>query len=246
MSFDASSFRADEPTRAPLYEIRPFPGKGRGIVACSNIPKGTRILCEKPLLTLATEIDSLDDNIVRKVRALSEDKKRQYLSLCKSNTTGNVFTGIFQTNALPCESTPPIVGIFPTICLINHSCVPNSQHSWNSMKNSQMIHAVSDIEEGEEITICYGGQGAFDARRDYLAKSFGFECDCSVCSLPIPERQESDARRTRIEQLDKVVGNMEHAVSKPGTTISTDPILRHISLSLDSKHNLSDRNQTRE
>ena len=246
MSFDASSSRADEPTRAPLYEIRPVTGKGRGIVACSNIPKGTRILCEKPLLTLATEIDSLDDNIERKVRALSKDQLRQYLSLYNTHTNGNAFTGIFQTNALPCESTPPTVGIFPTICLINHSCVPNSQHSWNSMKNSQMIHAVRDIEEGEEITICYGKQGAFDARHDFLIESFGFECDCSVCSLPIPERQESDARRIRIEQLDKVMGNMERAVSKPGITISADPILRHISLSRDSKHNLSDRNQTRE
>ncbi|KAI4628514.1 hypothetical protein J4E83_003064 [Alternaria metachromatica] len=75
-----------------------------------------------------------------------------------------------------------------------------------------------DIEQGEEITICYGEQGAFDARRDFLIESFGFECDCGVCSLPVPERQESDARRIRIEQLDKVMGNMEHAVSKPVST----------------------------
>ena len=238
MSLNASSSLADDSTKAPLYEIRPVTGKGRGIVACSNIPKGTRILCEKPLLTLASKIDSLDDNIMRKVQALSKDQQRQYLSLYNTHTNGNKFTGIFQTNALPCESTPSTVGIFPTICLINHSCVPNSQHSWNSMKNSQMIHAVSDIEQGEEVTICYGEQGAFDARRDYLTKSFGFECDCSVCSLPIPERQESDARRIRIEQLDKVMGNMERAVSKPGISISADPILRHISLSRDSKHNL--------
>jgi len=199
MSLNASSSRAEEPTREPLYEIQPVTGKGRGIVACSNIPKGTQILCEKPLLTLASEIDSFDDGIVRKVRALSKDQQRQYLSLGNSCTKGNVFTGIFQTNALPCESTPPTAGIFPTICLINHSCVPNSQHSWNSMKNSQMIHAVRDIEQGEEITICYGKQGAFDARRDYLIESFSFECDCSVCSLSISERQESDARRIRIE-----------------------------------------------
>lgn len=35
----------------PLFEIKDIPGKGKGLIALSNIPQATRILCEKPILT---------------------------------------------------------------------------------------------------------------------------------------------------------------------------------------------------
>lgn len=43
-------------TTPPLFEVTDVPGKGRGLVACKTIPKGTRILAEKPLITLRIDV----------------------------------------------------------------------------------------------------------------------------------------------------------------------------------------------
>jgi hypothetical protein len=40
----------------PLFESKEFPEEGKGLVARFNIPKGTRILCEKPLLTVRAKL----------------------------------------------------------------------------------------------------------------------------------------------------------------------------------------------
>jgi hypothetical protein len=154
---------------------------------------------------------------LKKVKALSKDQQRQYLSLHNNHSGGNVFSGIFRTNALPCGSGSAIGGVYPTICLINHSCNSNTHHSWNIMTSSETIHALRDIKAGEEITICYGEPKAFSARRAELRASFGFDCDCSLCSLPHAEIQESDARRIRIERLDEAIGDPGRVMNNPGT-----------------------------
>jgi hypothetical protein len=58
-------------------------------------------------------------------------------------------------NALPCGPNSMIGGIYPTICLINHSCLPNAHNSWNSDTKYKTIHAIRYINAREEITIFY-------------------------------------------------------------------------------------------
>lgn len=93
-----------------VFEERQIPGKGRGLVAIREIPIGTRILCQKPLLTLNVKDLSdrgayLNDNIAEKVEALARDAKYQFLSnLRKSWPDLRPLTGIFETNALPHNS----------------------------------------------------------------------------------------------------------------------------------------------
>jgi len=41
-----------------LYDVRKIPGKGRGLVARSDIPEGTRILSEKPLLMIPNNMSN--------------------------------------------------------------------------------------------------------------------------------------------------------------------------------------------
>ncbi|KAG9191006.1 hypothetical protein G6011_09094 [Alternaria panax] len=180
-----------------LYEPRPLPGKGNGLVASVNIPKGTRILCEKPIFTLASRADKLDSAVLMRVKALSKNQQRQYLSLHNNYPAGNIFSGIFRTNSLPCGPESEVGGV------------------WNDMTNSETIHAVRDIKPGEEITIDYIKSEAFEARRTHLRDSFGFDCDCSLCSLPPSERQDSDARRALIERLDKQIGNSARVMNTP-------------------------------
>ncbi|KAH8727791.1 hypothetical protein GQ44DRAFT_737973 [Phaeosphaeriaceae sp. PMI808] len=184
----------------PLFEVKDIPGKGRGLVARFNISVGTRIICEKPLL---------ERSIAAKLKALPKTSQREFLSL-HNNYPGMKypFSHTFKTNALPCGPDSAIGGVYPTMCLMNHSCIPNSQHSWDSKAKHETIYAVRPIEVGDEITICYDSGGTYD-------ESFGFNCNCFGCSRPSAERQESDARYQMIQALDNAIGNPLRMQSSP-------------------------------
>jgi hypothetical protein len=198
-----------------LYEIQPIPGKGKGLVARFSIAKGTRILVEEPLFTVLSAAASSESNIVTKVKSLSKDQQRQYLSLHNNFPGKNIFDGIYKTNALPCGAGSTTGGVYPTICLINHCCFPNSHQSWSSEEAKETIHALRNIKAGEEIAITYLQHQTSQVRRSELRISFGFECSCDLCSLPAAELQKSDARRLEIERLDGAIGDPTRVISTP-------------------------------
>jgi SET domain-containing protein len=200
-----------------LYEIRQIPGKGRGLVARSDIPEGTRILYEKPLLMIPDNMpdEELEAQLVRDLKALDKDQQRQFLSLHNIHTGKYVFGGIFKTNSLACSSKSSSIAVFPTISLINHSCLPNSHYDWNESLEMQTIHVTRDVSAGEEITICYTDSGNATTRQAYLKEHFGFDCSCQVCSLPAVERNASDARREEISRLQDVFATTDRAMSEP-------------------------------
>jgi SET domain len=210
-------FGTDPISELPLFSIESIPGKGKGLVARFNIAKGNRIILEKPFFTTPSlsPISLMESNIATKLKALSKSEQRQFLSLHNNFPGKHAFSGTFRTNALPCGPNSVVCGIYPTICLINHSCLPNSHHSWNSDTKCETIHAIRGIKSGEEITISYDRGGSSDSRRTHLKNSFGFDCDCSVCSCPLSELQLSDTRRIQIQFLDEVIGDPDRVINKP-------------------------------
>ncbi|KAF5251272.1 hypothetical protein FANTH_3564 [Fusarium anthophilum] len=72
----------------------------------------------------------------------------------------------------------------------------------NNFPGHETIRAIRPIKAGEEITINYDEGGPSNVRRPMLKKSFGFDCACSLCTLPPSQLQASDDRRVRIQQLD--------------------------------------------
>ena len=201
----------------PLFEIQTVPGKGKGLVARFNIAKGTRILYENPLFTTSnlSPIGQMEINIATKLKALSKTHQRQFLSLHNNFPGKYPFSGIVKTNALPCGPSSLIGGIYPTICFINHSCLSNAHNSWNSDIKCESIHAIRYINAGEEITISYDKGGPSDPRRMHLKDAFGFDCNCGVCSLSLPELQISDARRLQIQHLDDAIGDSDRVMNRP-------------------------------
>ena len=199
-----------------------MPGKGKGLVACCNILKGTRILCEQPFFTTPqlSPIRLLETTIATKLKTLSKTQQRQFLSLHNNFPGKHPFSGIVKTNALPCGPSSPIGGIYPTICLINHSCLPNAHNSWNPDSNSETIHAIRDIPAGEKITISYDKGGPSTSRRTHLRDAFGFNCACGVCSLSLPELQISDTRRVQIQHLDDAIGDPDRVFGKPDACLA--------------------------
>ena len=100
-----------------------------------------------------------------------------------------IFLGIWRTNnfALGPSHTKVSNGIFPTIARFNHSCIPNAEFFWNDKRQEQEVRAITSIDVGEEITLCYfiskWQLEPAKVRKQYLYEHYGFQCDCKGCSL---------------------------------------------------------------
>lgn len=162
---------------------------------------------------------ALEPVLAAKLRALTKAEQRQYLSLHNNFPGKPVLGSILRTNGLPCGSDSSAAGVYPTICLINHSCLPNSHNNWNGEANHETIYAIRPIKAGEEITIPYDHGGPSSARQAFLKNAFGFDCKCSTCTLPPPELRESDARRALIQRLDEAIGDPYRMAIKPAESL---------------------------
>ncbi|KAL1633264.1 hypothetical protein SLS58_011153 [Diplodia intermedia] len=210
----------------PLFEIKDISGKGKGLISRFNISKGTRILCEEPFFRVRSGPSvELEQVVAAMLKELPKASQRQFLSLHNNFPGKTPFGGTFRTNALPCGPDSPWGAVYPTICLINHSCVPNAHHSWNGALKRETVHAVRPIGAGEEITISYDRGGTSAARRAFLNESFGFDCRCGACSRPPSELRASDVRRLLIQRLDDAIGDPFRMQSMPEESLLNCRIL---------------------
>ncbi|TDZ22476.1 SET domain-containing protein 5 [Colletotrichum orbiculare MAFF 240422] len=186
------------------YCIRSTPGKGMGMFATRRIPRGTRILSESPVFKLprfSASLAAVKAGINQSVRRLNDAQRESFYAL--HNAHGNNAT----------EG-----GIFLEASRINHSCKQNAQNTWNGNLDQTTIHALKDIEEGEEITISYMGEsGDYATRQAHLTASFHFSCICECCSLPEAERAASDERLDRMSRIDSLLGDGYGIVGSPLT-----------------------------
>jgi len=196
-----------------MFTLQDVPGKGKGLVAITEISKGTRILSEEPIIvipenTLNTE--QLHKSICQQVATLREQQQRAFLSMTNIHPYKNDaerYAGIFATNSLPADEDNG--AIFLQACRINHACDNNAQKSWNEKIKRHTVHALEDIEKGEEITITYlSPLKNRTTRQKVLQERFGFTCLCHLCSLPAEQNLESDRRLEEIHRLDGVINQL--------------------------------------
>ncbi|KAF2807047.1 SET domain-containing protein [Mytilinidion resinicola] len=196
----------------PMYAVEDVPGKGKGLIATKDIPKGTRIISEKPIIASGrhvADMEQLQIRICQQVSSLSEGQQREFFSMDNiypyTNSTER-WRGIFRTNALRIGPVLDEEGIFFKACRINHACDNNAQNFWNENLNQLTIHAVRDIRKGEEITISYlGSRRNRRARQEELWENFKFTCSCRLCSLPPDQSRDSDSKLDRIHELDCII-----------------------------------------
>ncbi|KAM0236971.1 hypothetical protein ACHAP5_009211 [Fusarium lateritium] len=203
-----------------MLTLGEVPGKGNGVIAAQKIAKGTRILNEKPIITVpedTSDSPALRAYIRRQVDALTWDQRQAFLSMCNiyPGDASSQYLGIIRTNALPMDSGG---GIFLAACFINHACDNNAQKGWNDSIERHTVYALRDIDKGEEITITYlGVLTNRRTRQEALLKKFKFLCSCRLCSLPPHLSNESDRR------LDDIL-KLEGLISKNGLMgILSDP-----------------------
>ncbi|KAH8812463.1 hypothetical protein F5884DRAFT_310434 [Xylogone sp. PMI_703] len=195
-----------------MYTLQDIPGKGKGLVAARRILAGTRICSEEPIIRVpetTRDIKTILASIRKQVKRLTPDQRQGFFSLHNIHAKdANIspYLGIFQTNALPIGDQVGEAGIFLDACRINHACDNNAQKNWNESIKKHTVHALRDIEEGMEITICYlGVTNNREARQEALRRKFAFTCCCELCSLPPDQSQESDRRLLEILKLDSLI-----------------------------------------
>lgn len=209
-----------------LTEIRSAGPKGLGLFAKSLIPRGTRILSEKPLLSCPS---SQPSQIFRNAQQLSKSEKQELLSLSSYDGTGIQRVGrwwsttkwtiadvllqkkkkkkknesyalrsgiwsenlrilnIFRSNCFDVDAGDDDDEndrtLYLTIARINHSCVPNAQANWHPSLRRFNVHALRDIERGEEVEISYRAEDGQlrEGRQRELQEGYGFLCACPAC-----------------------------------------------------------------
>ena len=142
------------------------------MIANRDIPAGTLILSETPLLSLVTgpnlDIRSLDMDhltaqfakpLLQRYNALTTKQQRIFNGLSHKHD-GSVIDK-FLNNALTEESTG-FDGVYPLISRLNHSCTANCIHwiqprSDSTDQFSARIIALYDIPKHSELTINYLG-----------------------------------------------------------------------------------------
>ncbi|KGQ06689.1 SET domain-containing protein 5 [Beauveria bassiana D1-5] len=207
-----------------MYALQDVPGKGKGLVATEMIPNGTRILCEKPILWIpykGLKSKEMESVVLRKTQALDDAQLDIVLSLRnvhEFNSVSEQYAGIIRTNGLPIGEDGSDAGIFEHACRINHACSNNAQKSWNENLKRHTVHALRDIQQGEEITIFYLRTLESRSRRQAdLKAKFLFTCSCSLCALGRKESRESDVRLGAILRLESLIsqGGLEAILTSP-------------------------------
>ncbi|PYH76157.1 TPR domain protein [Aspergillus uvarum CBS 121591] len=94
-------------------------------------------------------------------------------------------------------------GVFPLGSRMNHSCIPNTDFSYNWSIEKETFHAIRDIRAGEELTIMYTKLTNRDRiKRQVELDKWGFRCTCLACE-DTPQGWEREQRRMELFDLDQ-------------------------------------------
>ena len=211
----------------PLFELAIARGKGFGLFATRNIPRGTRIIKEVPLLVVPpsegaelnlsdfqTALRTLDQEQQSKFFDLHRDHKvtsqaKQLLSQqskafkASQNQDFTDAVAIFLANCVQMGGGEYGSGVFQHYSRINHSCIPNVHNAYNPSLDRLTVHAVRQTNKGEEILTSYidGYCRTHEQRQQSLNEWGFFKCSCRCCTGS--RAAVSGKRRARMFEIDQ-------------------------------------------
>lgn len=196
-----------------LIQVRDSPGKGLGIFAKTNIPRGTRILAESSLIKFDKDEQPTAKTIMQAFESLSPSQQESYLELddyvCDldkqilESQTGQTWDELpeMHRRVLGIYTANSFGSIHQLASRFNHSCLPNTTHVYNPTLDKETFHTIQDVSAGEELLISYmdGSNWVRSKRQEYLQK-WGFECNCPACE-DNPEGRAKEEKRLVISLL---------------------------------------------
>ncbi|CAI6274406.1 unnamed protein product [Periconia digitata] len=211
--------------RALMYAIEDVPGKGKGLIATRNISKGTRILADKPWITINESFMTKEFRmslIAQQLHDLNKEETKDYLSMrniYSNSSAAKNWVGIYTTNCSTITSCKS--ALFPNVSRINHACNANAVDYWNDNLSKMTVHALRDLKRGEEITVCYVNRPR--NRQERLRKLWEehqFTCECDLCSQPEEKSKLTDFILDRGDDLRKeFVDNWDRNCTKNPKTL---------------------------
>lgn len=202
---------------ASFYEIRDSPNKGLGAFAKVDIPRGTRLILEEPLLVAkpGANGESLTQTTFQAYQAMSLPKGEAYDQLYYAPRLYDLYEAEVRksTKGLSEDMVECIArvaatrssnsygsGVYELSSRFNHSCTPNCNQV-DAGKGKMAVYSVRDVEAGEELTASYTDiDQPHEARQRHL-DHYGFVCDCPACDVGTAEGMLSETRRRRIWRL---------------------------------------------
>jgi hypothetical protein len=182
-------------------------GKGLGIFAKSDIPCGTRVIAEPPLLKVDREKGDAND-ILKAFESLPISQRDLYLGLHGYASTpfklaaeremGQNWDALSEVHrqVLAIYAANAFGSVFLLGSRINHSCVPNLHFAYNTTIGKETFHAIRDIGTGEELTITYiNGTNRTRKQRFAELDNWGFQCNCPACEDTMQGRKKEERRR---------------------------------------------------
>ncbi|KAJ3828321.1 hypothetical protein F5880DRAFT_1531298 [Lentinula raphanica] len=181
------------------YEIRSTKDKGLGAFAVKPLRRGDFILEETPIFRIDSESDYITSrSLAAKFEQLSPTDLFRCLSLPNVwHSEIDVFEGIYNTNVFG-------QSMLLEVSRFNHSCSPNARYTYHEPSKKERVVALTDIAEGEEISISYLQSRDVYARprserQQVLSSRYRFCCQCPACDDA--NFETNDRRRREIRKI---------------------------------------------
>lgn len=192
------------------YEIKPSEGKGLGLFVKRDFERGEKILVERSVMTREAN-GSHNKKKLDKYPAI----KTAVMALAPHG--GNLMTKFTINCAAQAGDEDPSndgsSGLFVNFSRINHDCIGNVCHFFESKHNLMVVVANHQISAGSEVTFSYASH--VRSRERAMRLSFrGFQCSCRACTNP-----EIADKLDRMKDLDEKIGIYGSDASKHSQAI---------------------------
>ncbi|GIQ86324.1 hypothetical protein KIPB_008156 [Kipferlia bialata] len=190
-----------------MFEMRPSPGCGYGLYATQDIPQGTLLLRETPVIQIKTEdvepLDEVDVALAKVLPTLSPTDRDAFHALSRAGRDSDEALDIFNSNAFEVQvDGMDRLALFLTGSRFNHSCAPNVNRDWDPDEQCMSFYAICDVKQGEELCTFYARPLETYAERQRYLTTLGFVCHCSRCD---PGEEEGERERLRAESDARVL-----------------------------------------
>ncbi|KAF6225356.1 hypothetical protein HO173_012794 [Letharia columbiana] len=231
-----------QPYQSPVpicpYLIKESPGKGQGVFAARHVVKGERVLVDKPFFVVTKPYNAR--TVLEEFERMPFARRQQYMQLHCPNRSDNTnmidVMCIFEAN---CFNIGSAAAMFLTATRFNHSCLPNIYYSWSEKRDEIVLHSMTDIPKGEEMTICYGRAFCTRDQRQSELRIYNFYCGCPACQTETASGKASESRRLVMKALnDQIImfqSMLNEALLVYGLQDPLMPVLQLIELIKEEK-----------
>ena len=133
------------------------------------------------------KINYLEENFLNPLKKVEEKSNQVVLPLKDKKMLHKIF-GIIETNAMYISLSTgiEICGLYPTGCLLEHSCLSNCSYHFDVTNGFKIIvEAARDIKDHEHLSTTYSHVlWSTQLRQNHLKDTKYFHCECERCKDP--------------------------------------------------------------